>query len=229
MDLTSKGFGNMSSVLHRKVGRPAKNVLNRDLILEAALGVLKKTGPDEFTMAALASELGVKSPALYHHVGGKNEILAGMREYVTAAIETSAFGNLPWKDAAKAWARSYRSAFAAHPSAIALLATMPVTGAHRTLAMYEQVARGFRDGGWPEHLIINAIVAIENFILGSALDAVAPADMLEPGDFTDTVPVFSAALQAREGAGPSGSPADQAFEVGLDAIIAGLDACRTTA
>jgi AcrR family transcriptional regulator len=200
--------------------------LTRDLILLTALKVLNRTGPDKFTMAALAAELGVKTPALYHHVGGKSDILAGMREFVTAGIDTSVFGTLPWREAVAAWARSYRSAFAAHPYAIALLATLPVTGARRTLEMYEQTARGFREAGWPEDEVVNSIVALENFILGSALDAVAPADMFDPGDFAGEVPVFDDAVRARERAGTSPSPADQAFEMGLAAIIEGLEARR---
>lgn len=217
----------MSNTLQRKAGRPNKSVLSRELILAAALEVLERTGPDDFTMAALAADLGVKTPALYHHVGGKKDVLAGMREVISDRIDTSAFGARPWPEAVSRWARSYRAAFAAHPYAIALLATLPVTGAHRTLSMYEAVARGFRDGGWPEQLVVNNIVALENFILGSALDAVAPADMLEPGDFAGEVPVFNAALRARDRSNSFAPAADQAFELGLEAIVSGMDARRS--
>ncbi|WP_309075940.1 TetR/AcrR family transcriptional regulator [Paenarthrobacter sp.] len=217
----------MSNTLQRKAGRPNKSVLSRELILAAALDVLERTGPEDFTMAALAADLGVKTPALYHHVGGKKEVLAGMREVISDRIDTSAFGTRPWPEAVSRWARSYRAAFAAHPYAIALLATLPVAGAHRTLTMYEAVAAGFRDGGWPEQLVVNNIVALENFILGSALDAVAPADMLEPGDFADKVPVFNAALRARGRTNSCAPAADQAFELGLEAIVAGMDARRS--
>ncbi|HEX2248347.1 MAG TPA: TetR/AcrR family transcriptional regulator C-terminal domain-containing protein [Arthrobacter sp.] len=216
----------MSTSQNRKVGRPSEGVLTRELILLTALRVLNRTGPDKFTMAALAAELGVKTPALYHHVGGKSDVLAGMREYVTDRIDTSAFGVLPWPDAVAAWARSYREAFAAHPYAISLLATLPVTGAQRTLVMYERVARGFRDAGWPDDQVVNGIVALENYILGSALDAVAPANMFDAGDFADEVPVFDAAVRDRDQSDSSSSPADQAFELGLEAIVEGLDAKR---
>jgi AcrR family transcriptional regulator len=216
----------MSTSRNRKVGRPSEGVLTRDLILLTALKVLNRTGPDKFTMAALAAELGVQPPALYHHVAGKSDILAGMREYVTDRIDTSVFSTLPWREAVAAWARSYRAAFAAHPYAIALLATLPVTGAQRTLKMYEETASGFRAAGWPEDQVVNNIVALENFILGSALDAVAPADMFDTGDFADEVPVFDAAVQARDKAGVGTSPADQAFETGLAAMIDGLEVRR---
>jgi len=216
----------MADTLERRAGRPAKNVLSRDLILATAITVLNRTGPEDFTMAALAKELGVKTPALYHHVGGKNDILAGMRQFVTAGIDYGVFKTLPWDEATVIWARSYRAAFAAHPYAISLLATVPVTGAHPTLVMYEEVSKGFRAAGWPEAKIVSAMVALENFILGSALDAVAPPDMMEPGDFAPDVPVYTNALRAGEGADPQLSRADQAFELGLAALVAGLAAFK---
>ncbi|MDP5226608.1 MULTISPECIES: TetR/AcrR family transcriptional regulator C-terminal domain-containing protein [Arthrobacter] len=219
----------MNAAVPRKAGRPTRSVLDRGLIIRTAFDVLKRTGPDDFTMAALAQELGVKTPALYHHVGNKNQVLSSMRELITASVDSSGFSRLSWPDATRLWARSYRTAFAAHPHVIALFATTPVTGANPTLTMYEAVTRGFLAEGWPEELAVSAIVSLENFILGSALDAVAPADIFDPGDFTPEVPSFARALDARRDflgtPGPSayaGTAADQAFELGLDALLHGL-------
>jgi hypothetical protein len=92
--------------------------------------------------------------------------------------------------------------------------------------MYERVARGFRDAGWPDDQVVNGIVALENYILGSALDAVAPANMFDTGDFAHEVPVFDSAVRHRDQSDASSSPADQAFELGLEAIVEGLDAKR---
>lgn len=126
------------------------------------------------------------------------------------------------------WARAYRAAFVAHPHAIALFATTPVMGAARTLRMYEQVVTGFRAAGWPLEAIIPAIVAIESFVLGSALDAVAPATILEPGEDAEAVPLFAAAVAARDqrAATENVTAADLAFTTGLRAMIDGLAASR---
>ncbi|MBO9704992.1 MAG: TetR/AcrR family transcriptional regulator C-terminal domain-containing protein, partial [Arthrobacter sp.] len=98
-----------------------------------------------------------------------------------------------------------------------------------TLSMYEAVTRGFLDEGWPEELVVSAIVSLESFILGSALDAVAPADIFDTGDFAEQVPVFTQALAVRErvlgrkdDASYAAAVADQAFDLGLDAFLAGL-------
>lgn len=171
-------------------------------------------------MAALAGELGVKPPALYHHVKNKQALLVGMREVVSDSIDTSAFGAESWAVAVERWARSYRKAFSAHPNAIALLATEPITGAVRTLRMYERVIQGFLAAGWAESRVMGDLVALESFILGSALDAVAPDDMFEPGDAAAETPGLVSVLEQRLGS--EGSRADAAFEIGLGIFIDGL-------
>lgn len=93
----------MMSTAPRRAGRPKRSVLDRDLIVRTAFDVLRRTGPEDFTMAALAGELGVKTPALYHHVGNKTEVLSSMRELITSGIDHSGFGTLPWLDATRRW------------------------------------------------------------------------------------------------------------------------------
>ena len=203
----------------RRVGRPRESVLDREKILRAALKLLNSVGPDKFSMAALAGELGVKPPALYHHVRNKQALFVGMREVVNDGIDTSGFGAEPWAVAVERWARSYRKAFSAHPNAIALLATEPITGSTNTLLMYERVIQGFLAAGWEESRVMGDMVALESFILGSALDAVAPDDMFEPGEASEQTPGLVAVLGEL---GPKGSRADDAFEVGLEIFIAGL-------
>ena len=143
-----------------------------------------------------------------------------MREVVSASIDVGGFGTLPWRAAVERWARSYRAAFSAHPNAIALLATEPITGSTRTLGMYECVVQGFLAAGWDPAQVMADMVALESFILGSALDVVAPVDMYEPGDETPRTPGLVRVLTAR--AVEEGSRADFAFEVGLGVMIEGL-------
>ncbi|WP_286166897.1 TetR/AcrR family transcriptional regulator C-terminal domain-containing protein [Arthrobacter sp. AQ5-05] len=204
----------------RRAGRPRKSVLDREKILGAALELLNSVGPERFSMAALAGELGVKPPALYHYVKNKQALLVGMREVVSDSIDVSGFGVLPWREAVGRWARSYRDAFAAHPNAIALLATEPIAGAARTLAMYECVVQGFLAAGWEPGRVMSDIVALESFILGSALDMVAPDDMFDPGEDAPQTPGLVEVLAAQAPLG--GSRADKAFGVGLDIMIDGL-------
>lgn len=206
----------------RRVGRPTTTVLTRDLIAEAALRLLDEGGSDGFTMARLAQALRVRPSALYNHVDGKEDVIAGIRELISDRIDVSAFAAEPWDAAMLHWAYSYRVAFAGHPPTIAMLATMPLRGAVRTMRMYETVVAAMVAAGWPEEEVLPTIVAVESFILGSALDAVAPGDMFDPSGAEAEVPAFAAAYRARARAVGAAPPADGAFAVGLHAVLDGL-------
>lgn len=205
----------------RGAGRPRVAVLSRERIVDAALDLIDEVGAETFSVNLLAGRLGVRPSSLYNHIAGKDDLLAAVQEVITDAIDSTMFETESWDVAVGAWARSYRAAFVRHPHAIPLFATSPVAGAIRTMEMYERVVRGFQRAGWPLQRIIPAVVALECFILGSAMDAVAPPDLFEPGDAAGHVPTLAAAFAAQErGAGRSES--DIAFETGLDAMISGL-------
>ncbi|WGW11455.1 TetR/AcrR family transcriptional regulator C-terminal domain-containing protein [Saxibacter everestensis] len=210
----------------RRAGRPKTSLLSRELIISTAFEVLQATGADGFTMTRLAEALGVQTPALYNHVANKNAVLNGMRGRISRRMEPDVFARLPWDEAMIAWARSYRSAFAAHPEIIALLAMLPIDGERNVVENYEAVSSALVRGGWPETEIVSTIVATESFIIGSALDALAPVGNMDPKPHTDLAPTLDRGLRERkaqaDGAGVS--EAALTFEIGLEVLIDGLRA-----
>ncbi|MEU1302985.1 TetR/AcrR family transcriptional regulator [Streptomyces shenzhenensis] len=208
----------------RRTGRPSTPVLGREVIVRGALDLIDEVGAKGFSIALLARRLRVRPSSLYNHVRGRDDILAGVRELVADPIDAAVFDTLPWDEALVSWARLYRAAFAAHPQTIALLATIPVSGAHRTLRMYESVVAGLERGGWPIASVIPVMVGVESFVLGSALDLVAPPAMFDPGPDSPEVPRFAAAVHARDDASAAQRrpAADLAFEVSLTALVDGL-------
>ncbi|WP_334173482.1 TetR/AcrR family transcriptional regulator [Sinomonas sp.] len=204
----------------RRRGRPSQPVLSRGKITTAALAIIGRAGYEGLTMAALARELKTAPSALYNHVASKDEVLNWVQDDVNDTIDTSAFGRDPWDVALIRWAYSYREAFANHSPLIPVIAVLPITGAPHTLEMYERVAEGLRAGGWPEDLVIDAIVAVESFILGSAMDVSAPEWIFDVGERRDLAPTFADAVGARRGRGRAA--ADDAFALGLHALVAGL-------
>lgn len=212
----------------RGVGRPSEQVLSRLLIIETALVLLDRHGREGFGMRDIARELGVRPSALYNHVSGKEDIFVGIRELMCERISAAAFDTESWDRALAIWARSYRDAFAAHPPTIALLAVMPLHPSSNLTPVYERIIRALRDEGWASDRALSILVALESFTLGSALDAAAAPDMLDPGD-RDDVPTFAAAYGDRERAVAERrtSPADLAFEAGLELMLDGLRAERS--
>lgn len=204
----------------RRAGRPRSVILDHELIAKAALKLLAEGGYAAFTMSALARSLGVSPSALYNHVNSKQELMQWIQELVMAGVDSSVFATLPLDEALFEWAQTYRDVFAEHAPLIPLIAVLPVSESPRTLEMYEEVAGGFVRAGHDQAAIVPAIVALESFIFGSALDATAPLDIFDPGQYTGKLPQFEGALEAQRATGKNS--ADAAFLTGLRAIIAGL-------
>jgi AcrR family transcriptional regulator len=205
----------------RRAGRPPRRVLSRELITRAALQLLEDAGYDRFTMAGLARALEVAPSALYNHVESKRDVLLWVQDHLMGFVDAGDFGRLAWDEALRAWAWSYRDVFALHAPLIPVIAVMPVGGATDTLRMYEDVARGLIDGGWPEDRVVPTIVAVESFIYGSAMDVSAPDDIFDAGSLAEDFPVFTAAVRSSRSAGHR-SQVDDAFGSGLTAMITGM-------
>lgn len=206
----------------RSVGRPSTRVLTEERILTAAFRLSAERTPRQFTMTALAESLGVRTSALYHHFESRDAVIRAMRGRISRDLATPEPGALPLEEALLAWAHSYRDATIAAPQAMVMLATSPIDADEGSFADYEQIARLLADDGWPTDTIVDAIVALESFIIGSALDALAPADNMSPGDLAPAYPTFAEAERAR--ARLSSDPARRTFEIGVRALIHGLTA-----
>ncbi|MCS3427051.1 TetR/AcrR family transcriptional regulator [Leucobacter aridicollis] len=208
---------------HRPAGRPRQAILSHERILAAAFELADVKGGD-FTLAALARNLEVRPSALHHYFAGKDELIAGMRGQLTRRVGDHGFESRPWHVAIADWARAYRDTFGAHPGIIAALATMPVDDEPESIIDYERIAAAMRRDGYPERRIVPAIVAIESFVIGSALDSLAPADNLRPVDNSVLAPHLTRAEErAREHAEELNTTVTvETFEFGLAALIAGL-------
>ncbi|MEV5952172.1 TetR/AcrR family transcriptional regulator C-terminal domain-containing protein [Streptomyces sp. NPDC051987] len=197
------------------MGRPRTPLLDRRRIGAAALRLADEQGT--LTIPALARSLGVAPSALYHHVSGRDEIISLMREELVLATGGDKDWQQPWEQGLEDWARTYLSAFAAHPGAVPLLATAPL-GEPFMHTMYEKVAELLVTGGFATDQVLPVITALESFVLGSALDLVAPSVMLS-AVARDSAPHLSAALDHTPA---DTSRAAQAFDIGLRALLTGF-------
>jgi AcrR family transcriptional regulator len=198
--------------------RPRKPPLDAQRIAVAALELMDTEGAGAFTMVRLAARLGVRAPSLYNHVGGKGEIVEGVRDLVVAEMDWSAFATQPWDVALEAFARSYRAAFARHPTTVPLLTATPVE-APGALAMYDDVCAALVRAGWPHGRVITVVASVEYMVLGSVLD------------LTTTDELFGAAAAAeartlaaclRASAHDREHAAQAAFDLGIAGLLLGL-------
>jgi len=188
------------------MGRPRTPLLDRERITATALQLVDEQG--DFSVPQIAKRLGAQTGSVYHHVDGRDGIVELLRERVASAIDPGTLDVTPWDTALEAWARSYRAAFAAHPRAIPMLMTSPVR-APRVLEQYERAVTLLLDAGFAAAEVMPLLIALENLILGSALDLAAPETMWELTEEVPTPKLAQALAAVGEGR------ADRAFEVGL--------------
>jgi hypothetical protein len=142
-----------------------------------------------------------------------------LRARIGEQMDSTPLDLRPWDVALEAWFRAYRDVFAAHSRVVPLLTTNTVR-APQVIAAYEKVVGLLADAGIPEADMMAIVTAMENFVIGSALDLAAPDVMWEVADDVEA-PRLASALAAQ---GPVDGRAERAFEFGLQLLLESLRA-----
>jgi AcrR family transcriptional regulator len=106
----------------------ARAGLDADAVVSAAAGLADAEGLAAVTLARLATDLGVRPPSLYAHVGGlpdlRRRLAARGAIDLAAELQTAAAGRAG-EDALRAVASAYRDYARAHPGTYAALQRAP--------------------------------------------------------------------------------------------------------
>lgn len=188
----------------------------------AALDLADEHGVEGMTMKSIATRLRRRPSSLYNHISSREDLIERMRALVVEDIDTSSFASKPWNVALVDWAESYLAAFAARPRCIRLLATTPITDPS-TLQMYDRVVAALIEGGWPEGDAVAVMRTVEAHVLGSALDVVAPDNLLSGGAVSADLASLRRALDPELSHRWS---AQAAFAMGIRALVDGLQSRR---
>lgn len=148
-----------------QVGRKPR--LNPERIVEAALELADRDGIEALTIRRLADALGTKPMTLYHHVDGKDAVLAAMVERVFGEIQDPP-EELPWREAIRVRCVSAKEVLVRHAWAVRLLETGTSPGPV-SLAHHEAVLAAFARGGLPLPLMAHAYAILDSFIYGFAI------------------------------------------------------------
>jgi TetR/AcrR family tetracycline transcriptional repressor len=186
----------------KTAGRPRKdgNNLDVDRIVAAAWRVVDRDGLGALSTRKVAAELDVKSPALYWHVKGKQELLSLMIERVIRDSMRSPPPTLPWWEWLRAFAREQRRTLLEHRDSGQIASTAPPSEYLRTELMPQALAPMLA-AGLPRAEAAAAVGALASFVLGSII--------YEQSDF--------ASKFARSFVG-----LEETFERGLDCFVSGL-------
>ena len=88
--------------------------ITRDIIVEAAIGVLDKVGMDGLSMRRVAEQLGTGAASLYWHVRNKEELFQLIFERVSAEVSLPAPDPSRWKEQLKELGLQMKQALSKH-------------------------------------------------------------------------------------------------------------------
>lgn len=201
--------------------------MTRGSILRSALRLVDEDGMEALSMRRLARELGVDPMAIYHHVPGKEVLVAGLVEAVFSEMGMPEDGG--WRERVRGFARAYRELARAHPNLVLELVTDPGGGAAATLEATEALYEALAASGLAAHDVVRAADLVVDYVNGFVLAEISGPlgglddrrEMLErlverPAEKTPTMVRVLGELAGED------LPVD--FEFGLDVILAGLDA-----
>ena len=200
--------------------RPRTPLLSRELIRDTALAIIDEHGLPALSMRRLAEALGVQAASLYTHYPTKDDVLDAVANLVVGDVDTSGFADGDWRTGLITWARSYRSALAAHPQVVPLIAS----GAGRRegfLAMADAVHGGLVGAGWPPRTATTIAGAVKYLVIGAASTPFASGFADDVQVYLDRYPNLT---QAHRLAADAERIDQDSFELGLAALVGGLEA-----
>jgi TetR/AcrR family transcriptional regulator, tetracycline repressor protein len=213
----------------------ARTPLNREVIVTAALRLLNKEGLEGLTLRRLAKGLRVQAAALYWHFKNKQELLDEMATHVfrEGFRDLRLPKDIPWQDWCRQFAAAERQMLLRYREGAKMFSGTYLTDATMYAPMEVSLQKLTADG-FPLSAALNALSTIHCYVVGFTIEeqAVWPdpekrdkryaperrAARLDKDKFPLTLKIGEELFTA---------PADR-FELGLDAILRGLEPLRQT-
>ena len=210
--------------------------LSAERVLRAAVGLADREGIEAVTMRRLAQELGAGAMSLYHHVPNKEALRDGMVDLVFSEIELPST-EVEWKEALRRRAVSTRKALRRHPWAVGLMEATKSPGP-ADLRLHDAVLGCLRRAGFSIPMSVQAYSVQDAYIYGFALQEktlpigtrdefaeVARGRVEEIESRTaDAARLYPNLAEVVGGyVAKEGFSGDEAFELGLDVILNGLE------
>jgi TetR/AcrR family transcriptional regulator, tetracycline repressor protein len=201
--------------------------LDLDLIIQTAVELLDDHGLDGLTTRALATRLGVRSPALYWYVHNKDELLDLVADAICApvlesdAIPTTS-ADLGWRARLEADMRAYRVILHSHRDATRLLADRPPVGPIRR-RLADAAVGHVLDAGFPDADAALIALVISDYVISLVSDEIrlrtrpAPTVSEDTRGDAEQYPNLARIAPHLATAHP-----DALFEVGLGVLLDGI-------
>jgi AcrR family transcriptional regulator len=217
----------------RKAGG-ARRSLDRELIVETALRVLRAEGIDAVSMRRVATELGTGAASLYAHVAHKEELLDLVFDVVAGEIPLPEPDPARWRaQITRLWTDSHEAL--ARNGDIARVALGRVPIGPNSLRVAETTMAILRGAGIPDRAVAWAVDVVGLYIAAHAIEGAIHTDRQRagqsPAEYYGRIGAFLAAvpperlptISALAGEMGTGDGRER-FAFGLDLIIDGLAA-----
>jgi AcrR family transcriptional regulator len=203
--------------------------LNRDRVLAAAVALADDGGLESLSMRKLAQEFGVVPMALYKHVANRQALVDGMIDVVFAEIELPDVTGSDWKTTMGRRAHSVRAALLRHRWAVGLMESRENPGPPNR--RHHNATMGcLREAGFLLRDAVHVVSALDSYTYGFALQQkTLPFDTSQEASEVvgrvsrridpDAYPYL---IEVTTEIAKSGYSYDEEFQVGLDALLAGL-------
>lgn len=143
--------------------------LTRERVLDAALDFADRHGAAALSMRKLGAELDVEAMTLYHYVPNKDALFEAMVDRLVQPLERVEPGDgEDWGAWLIRLGAAFRDALLAHPGALPVLATRPVTS-RASVELVESALRHLGEAGFEPPRALDVLNAVMTFVLGHTL------------------------------------------------------------
>jgi len=204
--------------------RQAPLPLTRDLIVDRALALIEREGPDALSMRRLGSALGVEAMAIYHHFENREELLGAIGDRLLEPLNELELGK-GWREACRRFATTLRDLAVARPATFELVGLQPF-GTPSALRPVERLLDVLLSDGFTAPDALAIYRATVSYARGYALseatgftvDAAAAAGRRRLAALPrEEFPILTGRIGEMRAL-----DRDSAYESGLDALLAGL-------
>jgi AcrR family transcriptional regulator len=181
-------------------------------------------GLDAVSIRRVAGELGVRPMSLYTHIASKEDLLDLMVNEVIGEVLVPEPLPGHWRDVVRAIAIRSHDAFVAHPWTLQAFSQRPRFGPN-ALRHAEQSIAAIAALGLDERTAATLLAIVDEYSLGHAMRTLISPSEEELRD------LFAATLRTAPdlseyphlAAAGASAPREDAFELGLDALLEGLE------
>lgn len=214
-----------AGVRNGRVSRPQREALTHARIVHVARDMIDQAGLDSFSMRKLGSELGADPMAVYHYFPSKAALFDAIVEATMLEIDLGGEAPSQWDEAVAHMVYRMRDAMRAHPKALPLIATRPVS-TPPVLGLIEIIAARLAAAGAKPVDALMMVNCLAMYTIGHLLAEVGDPVGGPEGDSGDYSAIDPAAVPTLVAAMAAGwaFDADATYDAGLRSMIAGFAA-----